>query len=109
MPTASKYHEVDASDQTSHVDGPCKKMQCPQINCQSHDLVSTTAVNDKSRKNGILKAVNPVNASIGQSEQNDTLYSVDKLQRGSVLSHLHGHERTACEREQSLLETRYCI
>ncbi|XP_019348507.2 telomere repeats-binding bouquet formation protein 1 isoform X10 [Alligator mississippiensis] len=105
MPTASKYHEVDASDQTSHVDGPCKKMQCPQINCQSHDLVSTTAVNDKSRKNGILKAVNPVNASIGQSEQNDTLYSVDKLQRGSVLSHLHGHERTACEREQSLLET----
>ncbi|XP_019361089.1 PREDICTED: telomere repeats-binding bouquet formation protein 1 isoform X4 [Gavialis gangeticus] len=105
MPTASKYHDVDASDQKSHVDGLCKKMQCPQMNCQLHDLVSTTAVNDKSRKNGILKAVNPVNASMGQSEQNNTLYSVDKLQRGSVLSDLHGHERTACEREQSLLET----
>ncbi|XP_019391434.1 PREDICTED: telomere repeats-binding bouquet formation protein 1 [Crocodylus porosus] len=96
MPTASKHHDMD---------GPRKKMQCPQINCQSHDLVSTTSVNDKSQKNEILKAVNPVNASIGQSEQNDTLYSVDKLQRGSVLSDLHGHERTACEREQSLLET----
>ncbi|KAM7146469.1 telomere repeats-binding bouquet formation protein 1 [Macrochelys suwanniensis] len=102
MQTTSKYHKMNASDQKANTERTHTKTHCSQLNCKSDDLVGTTSANNQSSKNGILKTVNPVDASTRESEQNAILHSADKLQTGSVQKGHTTHERTACEKKQSV-------
>ncbi|XP_067396048.1 telomere repeats-binding bouquet formation protein 1 [Emydura macquarii macquarii] len=102
MQMIPKYHKMNSSDQKANIERTYTKMRYSQLNCKSDDLVGTTSANNQSTKNGVLKTVNPVNASTRESEQNVTLHLADKLQTGSVQKDHTTNERTACEKKKSV-------
>ncbi|NXL06575.1 TERB1 protein, partial [Mesembrinibis cayennensis] len=107
---ASKYHEVNPADPKTYVERTHKEVRCPQLTSKSDDQVLALSVNSSPLKNEIVNAMDPVNAITRQSEQSNIPCSVNELQTDSVLQSHNMNEKTACVKDQSILQVRIgCI
>ncbi|XP_061314489.1 telomere repeats-binding bouquet formation protein 1 isoform X1 [Pezoporus flaviventris] len=95
---ASKYCEVNPADPETYIARTHKEIHCPQ----SDDQVLSPSVNSSALKNEIVNPMNLVNASVRQSEQRNSLCSVNELQTDSVLQSHSINERTTCVKNQSI-------
>ncbi|XP_062474249.1 telomere repeats-binding bouquet formation protein 1 isoform X5 [Pezoporus occidentalis] len=95
---ASKYCEVNPADPETYIARTHKEIHCPQ----SDDQVLSPSVNSSALKNEIVNPMNLVNVSVRQSEQRNSLCSVNELQTDSVLQSHSINERTTCVKNQSI-------
>ncbi|KAM9289193.1 LOW QUALITY PROTEIN: telomere repeats-binding bouquet formation protein 1 [Morus bassanus] len=103
---ASKYHEVNPADAKTYIERTHKEVHSPQLTSKLDDQVLAPSVNSSPLKNEILNTMDPVNASTKQSEQNNIPCSVNELQTDSVLQCHSINEKTACVKNQSILQVR---
>ncbi|NWQ93068.1 TERB1 protein, partial [Burhinus bistriatus] len=101
---ASKYHEVNPADVKTYIERTPKEVHCPQLTSKSDDQVLAPSVNSSPLKNEIVNTIDPVNASTRQSEGSDIPCSVNELQTDSVLQSHSINEKTACVKNQSVLQ-----
>ncbi|XP_050760047.1 telomere repeats-binding bouquet formation protein 1 [Gymnogyps californianus] len=101
---ASKYYEVNPDDPKTYIERIHKEVRCPQLTSKSDDQVLAPSVNSSPLKNGIVNTMDPVNASTRQSEQSNIPCSVNELQTDSVLQRHSINEKTACVKNQSILQ-----
>ena len=103
---ASKYYEVNPADPKTYIERIHKEVRCPQLTSKSDAQVLAPSVNSSPLKNGIVNTMDPVNASTRQSEQSNIPCSVNELQTDSVLQRHSINEKTACVKNQSILQVR---
>ncbi|XP_054696262.1 telomere repeats-binding bouquet formation protein 1 isoform X2 [Grus americana] len=103
---ASKYYEVNPADPNAYIERTHKVVHCPQLTSKLDDQVLAQSVNSFPLKNEIVNTMDPVNASTRQSEQSNIPCSVNKLQADSVLQSHSINEKTACVKNQSILQVR---
>ncbi|XP_075621771.1 telomere repeats-binding bouquet formation protein 1 isoform X2 [Balearica regulorum gibbericeps] len=103
---ASKYYEVNPADPNTYIERTPKVVHCPQLTSKLDDQVLAQSVNSFPLKNEIANTMDPVNASTRQSEQSNIPCSVNKLQADSVLQSHSINEKTACVKNQSILQVR---
>ncbi|KAM6063616.1 telomere repeats-binding bouquet formation protein 1 isoform 2-T2 [Theristicus caerulescens] len=101
---ASKYHEVNPADPKTYIERTHKEVRCPQLTSKSDDQVLAPSVNSSPLKNEIVNTMDPVNATTRQSEQSNIPCSVNELQTDSVLQSHNINEKTACVKDQSILQ-----
>ncbi|XP_075366936.1 telomere repeats-binding bouquet formation protein 1 [Mycteria americana] len=101
---ASKYHEVNPAHPKTYIERTHKKVHCSQLTSELDDQVLAPSVNSSPLKNEIVNTMDPVNASARQSEQSNILCSVNELQTDSVLQSHSINEKTACAKNQSILQ-----
>ncbi|XP_075571915.1 telomere repeats-binding bouquet formation protein 1 isoform X5 [Pelecanus crispus] len=101
---ASKYHEVNPADPKTYVERTRKEVHCRQLTSKSYDQVLAPSVNSSSLKNKIVNTRDSVNASTRQSEQSNIPCSNNELQTDSVLQSHSVNEKTACVKNQSILQ-----
>ncbi|KAF1463431.1 Telomere repeats-binding bouquet formation protein 1, partial [Pygoscelis antarcticus] len=107
---ASKYHEVNPADPKTSIKRTHKEIHCRQLTFKLDDQVLAPSVNSSPLKNEIVNATDPVNASTRQSGQTNIPCSVNELQTDSVLQRHSINEKTACVKNQSILQVRIgCI
>ncbi|KAF1447128.1 Telomere repeats-binding bouquet formation protein 1, partial [Spheniscus demersus] len=107
---ASKYHEVNPADPKTSIKRTHKEIHCPQLTFKLDDQVLAPSVNSSPLKNEIVNTMDPVNASTRQSGQTNIPCSVNELQTDSVLQSHSINEKTACVKNQSILQVRIgCI
>ncbi|KAF1672181.1 TERB1 protein, partial [Pygoscelis papua] len=107
---ASKYHEVNPADPKTSIKRTHKEIHCQQLTFKLDDQVLAPSVNSSPLKNEIVNATDPVNASTRQSGQTNIPCSVNELQTDSVLQRHSINEKTACVKNQSILQVRIgCI
>ncbi|NWW96313.1 TERB1 protein, partial [Rhynochetos jubatus] len=103
----SKYHEVNPADSKTHIERTHKEEHCPQLTSELGDQVLPPSVNSSPLKNEIVNTMDPVNASTGQNEQTNIPCSVHEPQTGSVLQSHSINEKTACVKNQSVLQVAF--
>ncbi|NXF29055.1 TERB1 protein, partial [Nyctibius bracteatus] len=101
---ASRYHEVNPDNPKTCIERTRKEVHCPQLTSKSVNEVLAPFVNS-SLKNEIVNTMDPANASTRQSEQSNIPCSVNELQTGSVLQSHSINAKTACVKNQSVLQT----
>ncbi|KAF1504857.1 Telomere repeats-binding bouquet formation protein 1, partial [Eudyptula minor] len=107
---ASKYHEVNPADPKTSIKRTHKEIHCPQLTFKLDDQVLAPSVNSSPLKNEIVNTMDPVNASTRQSGQTNIPCSVNELKTDSVLQSHSINEKTACVKNQSILQVRIgCI
>ncbi|KAF1648715.1 Telomere repeats-binding bouquet formation protein 1, partial [Aptenodytes patagonicus] len=107
---ASKYHEVNPADPKTSIKRAHKEIHCPQLTSKLDDQVLAPSVSSSPLKNEIVNTMDPVNASTRQSGQTNIPCSVNELQTDSVLQSHSINEKTACVKNQSVLQVRIgCI
>nr|XP_009673017.1 PREDICTED: telomere repeats-binding bouquet formation protein 1 [Struthio camelus australis] len=82
---------IDRSSEASTDASKCHEMDAGDLKTQM----------ERTYKNETLKTMNPMNVSTGQNEQSNIPCSVE-LQMDSVLQSQSIHEKTACEKNQSV-------
>nr|XP_009927499.1 PREDICTED: telomere repeats-binding bouquet formation protein 1 isoform X7 [Haliaeetus albicilla] len=101
---ASKYHEVNPADPKTYVERTHKEIHCRQLTSELDDQVLAPSVDSSPLKNEIMNTMDPVNASARQSEQSNIPCSVNELQTDSVLQSHNINEKTACVKNQFILQ-----
>ncbi|XP_029880695.1 telomere repeats-binding bouquet formation protein 1 isoform X4 [Aquila chrysaetos chrysaetos] len=101
---ASKYHEVNLADPKAYVERTHKEIHCRQLTSELDDQVLAPSVDSSPLKNEIVNTMDPVNASTRQSEQSNIPRSVNELQTDSVLQSHNINEKTACVKNQFILQ-----
>ncbi|NXH19293.1 TERB1 protein, partial [Bucco capensis] len=102
---ASKYSEVNPADPKTYIKMPNREVHCPQLTSKSADQNLAPSVNSSPLKAlSTVSTVDPVNVSTRQTEQSNTLCSVNDLQTDSVLQSIN--EKTACVKNQSILQVK---
>ncbi|XP_068267703.1 telomere repeats-binding bouquet formation protein 1 [Nyctibius grandis] len=101
---ASRYHEVNPADPKTCIERTRKGVHCPQLTSKSVDEVLAPFVNSSPLKNVIVNTMDPVNAPTRQSEQSNIPCSVNELQTDSVLQSHSINAKTACVKNQSVLQ-----
>ncbi|NXE09848.1 TERB1 protein, partial [Lophotis ruficrista] len=103
---ASKYREVNPADPKTYIERTHKVVHCPQLTSKLNDQVLAPSVNYSPLKNEIVNTMDPVNASTRQCEQSNIQCSVNELQTQSVLQSYNKNGKTACVKDQSILQAR---
>ncbi|XP_074896116.1 telomere repeats-binding bouquet formation protein 1 isoform X8 [Buteo buteo] len=101
---ASKYHEVNPADSKTYTERTHKEIHCRQLTSELDDQVLAPSVDSSPLKNEIMNTMDPVNASTRQSEQSNIPCSVNELQTDSVLQSHNINEKTACVKNQFILQ-----
>ncbi|XP_010116220.1 PREDICTED: telomere repeats-binding bouquet formation protein 1, partial [Chlamydotis macqueenii] len=101
---ASKYHEVNPADPKIYIERTHKVVHCPQLTSKLNNQVLAPSVNYSPLKNEIVNTMDPVNASTRQCEQSTIPCSVNELQTQSVLQSYNKNGKTACVKDQSVLQ-----
>ncbi|NWR64630.1 TERB1 protein, partial [Bucorvus abyssinicus] len=99
----SKYHEVNPADQKTYIEKTHKVVCYPEWTSKLNHQVLAPSLNS-SLKNEVVNTMDPVNAFSGQSEQSDIPRSVNELQTDSVLQSYSINEKTACVKNQPVLQ-----
>ncbi|XP_009946182.1 PREDICTED: telomere repeats-binding bouquet formation protein 1, partial [Leptosomus discolor] len=100
---ASKYHEVNPADPKTYIERTHKEVRCPQLTSELDDQALAPPVRSSRLKNEVVNTVDPVNASTRQSEQSNIPHAVNE-QTDSVLQSHSINEKTACVKNQSVLQ-----
>ncbi|XP_056216751.1 telomere repeats-binding bouquet formation protein 1 [Falco biarmicus] len=100
---ASKYHEVNPADLKAYTERT-HKVHCLQLASKSDDKVLASSVISSPVKSKILNTMGPVNAFTRQSKHINIPCSVNELQTDSVLQSHSMNEKTACVKNQSILQ-----
>ncbi|NXU70296.1 TERB1 protein, partial [Oreotrochilus melanogaster] len=100
---ASKYHEVNllhakTTRERTH------EVHCPQLASEPHHQVLVPAVSISPLKNGIVNTMDPANAPTRRRKQNSIPSSIKELPTESVLQHHSMNGKTACVKNQSVLQ-----
>ncbi|NXE19864.1 TERB1 protein, partial [Ardeotis kori] len=103
---ASKYHEVNPADTKTYIERTLKVVHCPQLTSQLNDQVLAPSVNYSPLKNEIVNTMDPANASTRQCEPSTIPCSVNELQTQGVLQSYNKNGKTACVKDQSILQAR---
>lgn len=97
---------MNPADPNAYIERTHKVVHCPQLTSKLDDQVLAQSVNSFPLKNEIVNTMDPLNASTRQSKQSNIPCSVNKLQADSVLQSHSINEKTACVKNQSILQVR---
>ncbi|NXI57450.1 TERB1 protein, partial [Chloroceryle aenea] len=100
----SKYHEVVPADPKIHIESTGKEVHCPELTSKLDDHVLAPSVYSSLLKNEILNTMNPGNVSTKHRKQSNNPCSVNELKTDSVLQSHCVNEKTACVKNQSVLQ-----
>lgn len=90
----------------TYVERTHKEIHCRQLTSELDDQVLPPSVDSSPLKNEIMNTMDPVNASTRKSEQTNIPCSVNELQTDSVLQSHNINEKTACVKNQFILQVR---
>lgn len=97
---------MNPADPKTYVERTHKEIHCQQLTSELDDQVLAPSVDSSRLKNEIMNTMDPVNASTRKSEQTNIPCSVNELQTDSVLQSHNINEKTACVKNQFILQVR---
>ncbi|KAM9374088.1 telomere repeats-binding bouquet formation protein 1 [Phaethornis superciliosus] len=101
---ASKYHEVNLPHAKTSREITHEVVDCPQLASEPHDHVLVPSASISPLKNGIVNTMDAANAPTRQRKQSNTPSSIKELPTDRVLQHHSMNEKTACVKNQSVLQ-----